>query len=73
MDVSRGNSAEESASTINNLGIDAEALSVKQAWKSAKLWTNDEKDKRLIVATGSLRLIEIFNYEEIFLDTKLIS
>ena len=73
MDVSRGNSAEESVSIINNLGIDAEALSVKQAWMSAKLWTNKEKDKRLIVATGSLRLIEIFNYEEIFLDTKLIS
>lgn len=73
MDVYRGNSAEESLLIINKLGIDAEALSVKQAWNNAKLWINEENENRLIVVTGSLRLIEIFHQEEIFSDNKLIS
>ncbi|MBN2163844.1 MAG: bifunctional folylpolyglutamate synthase/dihydrofolate synthase [Pontiellaceae bacterium] len=55
IDAPRGTTSEHSAAQLRAVGVDAEPLSVREAWKSACSWAGTESD-RLIVITGSLYL-----------------
>ena len=73
MDVIRGKSAESTLSTVKKIGLSARSLSVRDSWNESLAWANEENKSRLIVVTGSLRLVEIFVNEEIITTPKLTS